>query len=63
MLGVITSQWILMEEIKHNLIYILNQTLSKLKNVCSMNDLAGTWVVKFIGTEYLDINFEMTESN
>jgi hypothetical protein len=33
--------------------------LSELKNVCSMNDLAGTWVVKFIGTEYLDINFEM----
>ena len=33
--------------------------LSKLKNVCSMNELAGTWVVKIIGTEYLDINFEM----
>tara|TARA_B110000438_G_scaffold208775_1_gene200593 strand:+ start:17 stop:487 length:471 start_codon:yes stop_codon:yes gene_type:complete len=33
--------------------------LSKLKNVCSINDLAGTWVVKFIGTKYSDITFEM----
>jgi len=33
--------------------------LSELKNICSINDLAGTWVVKFIGTKYLDITFEM----
>tara|TARA_B110000444_G_scaffold28596_1_gene23605 strand:- start:21 stop:485 length:465 start_codon:yes stop_codon:yes gene_type:complete len=33
--------------------------LSELKNICSTNDLAGEWVVKFIGTEYLDINFKV----
>ena len=33
--------------------------LSELKKICSTNELAGTWVVKFIGTEYSDINFEM----
>jgi hypothetical protein len=33
--------------------------LSKLKNICSTNDLAGTWLVKFIGTEYPDISFEI----
>ena len=37
----------------------LEPGLSKLKKVCSMNDLAGTWVVKFSGTEYSDITFEM----
>ena len=33
--------------------------LSKLKNICSANDLAGTWIVKFIGTEYSDINLKI----
>ena len=33
--------------------------LSQIKNICSANDLAGTWIVKFIGTEYSDITFEM----
>ena len=33
--------------------------LSELKKICSTNELAGTWVVKFIGTEYSDINFEI----
>jgi hypothetical protein len=33
--------------------------LSKLKKICSTNELVGEWVVKFIGTEYSDINFEM----
>ena len=37
--------------------------LSKLKKTCSANDLAGTWVVKFIGTEYSDITFEMTNQS
>ena len=31
--------------------------LSELKNICSTNDLAGEWVVKFIGTEYLRHKF------
>jgi hypothetical protein len=33
--------------------------LSKLKKICSTNDLVGSWIVKFIGTEYSDITFEM----
>jgi hypothetical protein len=33
--------------------------LNELKKICSTNELAGTWIVKFIGTEYSDINFEM----
>ena len=33
--------------------------LGKLNKICSTNDLAGTWIVKFIGTEYSDINFEI----
>jgi hypothetical protein len=33
--------------------------LSKLNGICSTNELAGEWVVKFIGTEYLDINFKV----
>ena len=33
--------------------------LSKLKNICSTNELAGEWVVKFIGTEYPDINLKI----
>jgi hypothetical protein len=33
--------------------------LSDLNGICSTNDLAGAWVVKFIGTEYADINFKM----
>jgi hypothetical protein len=33
--------------------------LNEVKEICSTNDLAGTWMVKFIGTEYLDINFKI----
>jgi hypothetical protein len=33
--------------------------LSELKNICSGNELEGEWVVKFIGTEYPDINFKI----
>ena len=31
--------------------------LSELRKICSTNDLVGPWIVKFIGTEYSDINF------
>ena len=33
--------------------------LSELKNICSTNELVGEWVVKFIGTEYPDINLKI----
>jgi hypothetical protein len=31
----------------------------KFKGICSMDDLAGNWIVKFSGTQYEDINFEI----
>ena len=27
--------------------------------ICSMDDIAGNWIVKFSGTQYEDINFEI----
>ena len=33
--------------------------LSKQNGICSTSDLLGPWVVKFIGTEYSDINFKI----
>ena len=33
--------------------------LSKMKKICSTNELAGPWIVKFMGTEFPDINFEL----
>ena len=33
--------------------------LGELNKICSTNDLVGTWVMKIIGTEYSDINFEI----
>ena len=29
------------------------------KGICSMNDFTGNWIVKFSGSQYEDINFEM----
>jgi len=29
------------------------------RNICTMDDLAGNWIVKFTGTQYEDINFEI----
>jgi len=29
------------------------------KGICSMNDIAGNWIVKFSGTQYEDINFKI----
>ena len=33
--------------------------LSEMKNICSTNELVGPWIVKFIGTEFPDINFKL----
>ena len=33
--------------------------LSEMKNICSVNDLVGDWKVKFIGTEFPDMNFKI----
>jgi hypothetical protein len=33
--------------------------LSEMKKICSVNDLAGNWKVKLIGTEYPEMNFKI----
>ena len=39
--------------------YYFEPKLFAWKGICSMDDLAGNWIVKFIGTQYEDINFEI----
>ena len=39
--------------------YYFEPRLFDLKGICSIDDIAGTWIVKFVGTEYEDINFEI----
>ena len=48
-----------MEQINQQFNLYFEPKLSKLKNICSTNELAGEWVVKFIGTEYPDINLKI----
>jgi len=45
------------EKSKFNLYF--EPRLSESKKLCSTNELVGEWVVRFIGTEYLDINFKI----
>ena len=33
--------------------------LFEYKGICSMDDLTGNWIVRFFGTQYEDINFEI----
>ena len=33
--------------------------LSKMKNLCTTNQLVGTWMVQFVGTEYSNMSFEI----
>jgi hypothetical protein len=33
--------------------------LNERNGICSMDDIAGNWIVKFSGTPYQDINFEI----
>ncbi|MCJ8305466.1 MAG: hypothetical protein HRU07_00260 [Nitrosopumilus sp.] len=35
--------------------------ISKLKGICSIDDLIGKWTLVFRGTNYSNINFEITE--
>ena len=39
--------------------YYFEPKLFEFKGICSMDDIAGNWIVKFIGTQYEDINFEI----
>ena len=33
--------------------------LSKMKKICTTNQLTGTWMVQFVGTEYSNMSFEI----
>ena len=39
--------------------YYFEPRLFEWKGICSIDDIAGTWIVKFVGTQYEDINFEI----
>ena len=39
--------------------YYFEPRLQKYTGICSMDDIAGNWIVRFSGTQYEDINFEI----
>ena len=39
--------------------YYFEPRLHLYNGLCSMDDIAGNWIVKFSGTQYEDINFEI----
>ena len=39
--------------------YYFEPRLFEWKGICSVEDIAGNWIVKFSGTQYEDINFEI----
>ena len=41
--------------------YYLEPQISKTRGICSVDDLTGKWVMVFRGTDYLNLNFEITK--
>jgi hypothetical protein len=39
--------------------YYFEPKLFEFRGICSIDDIAGNWIVKFVGTQYEDINFEI----
>jgi len=39
--------------------YYLDPSLSKVRGLCSVDDVLGKWILVFRGTDYLNLNFEM----
>ncbi len=39
--------------------YYFEPRLQMYAGICSMDDIAGNWIVRFSGTQYEDINFEI----
>ena len=44
---------------KQNFNKYFEPKLSKWKNICSVNDLVGEWVIVFYGTQYKEIHFKI----
>ncbi len=41
--------------------YYLDPSLSKVRGLCSVDDVLGKWALVFRGTDYLNLNFEMID--
>jgi len=41
--------------------YYLNPQISKTRGICSVDDMAGKWTLVFRGTDYPNLNFEITK--
>lgn len=41
--------------------YYLNPQISKAREICSVDDIVGKWVMVFRGTNYPNLNFEITD--
>ncbi|MCE9618135.1 MAG: hypothetical protein K8Q88_07245 [Nitrosarchaeum sp.] len=41
--------------------YYLNPQISKIRGICSVDDITGKWVMVFRGTDYTNLNFEITK--
>jgi len=39
--------------------YYFEPRFQQYRGICSIEDIAGNWIVKFSGTQYEDINFEL----
>ena len=39
--------------------YYFEPRFNQYKEICSIDDIAGDWIVKFLGTQYEDINFKI----
>ena len=48
-----------MEKTQFN--YYFEPRYNLYKGICSIEDLAGNWIVRFLGTQYEDINFEILD--
>jgi len=43
--------------------YYLEPKISKLRGICSVDDIIGKWVMVFRGTDYPNLYFEITKEN
>ena len=41
--------------------YYFTPDLSELRGICSVDELIGDWKIKFLGTNYQDLEFKVTE--
>ena len=46
---------------KNTFNYYIQPQLSKIQGLCTIDDIVGEWAVVFRGTDYANLNFEITE--